>query len=183
MQESPIADAHHTRPAPKRNTVAWLVFWSGAILLLAALIYTAVVRVRESFAPDFTLTAVDGREVSLSDVRGKTVLLNFWASWCAPCREEMPALESYYQANRADSFEIIAINVGETRKQAQDFAAELGLTFPIVLDGDASVAARYRVFGLPVSVLVDKNGMILYRQEGQFTPESLEREITPRIGR
>jgi len=118
-------------------------------------------------APDFTLPDLAGKRVRLADSRGqKAVLLNFWATWCAPCREEMPTLEKLWQERRA-SLEVLGVNldtVGVARVRA--FVRELGLTFPILLDPELAVGRRYRVRALPVSFIVDRGGVIRHREIG-----------------
>ena len=113
-------------------------------------------------APDFELVTLDGETVALSDYRGKTVLVNFWASWCPPCRSEMPAMEKIYQQNSAEEFVILAVN--DTRQDnltnITDFVIEQGLTFPILLDNTGEVSAQYQVHSLPTSFFINQNGII-----------------------
>src|SRR6201984_3847715 len=90
--------------------------------------------------PDFTLTNLEGKKVSLKDFRGETVFLNFWATWCVPCREEMPAMEKLYQEYKDSNFVVLAINVKDRKQEAITFIKELKLTYPIALDPEAEVA-------------------------------------------
>lgn len=111
-------------------------------------------------APDFVLASITGGEERLSAYRGKWVLLNFWASWCGPCRQETPDLQRL-QERRADKLVVLGVNQQETRNTAADFAEEYDLTYPIVLDLSGQVSIAYRVGrGLPVSMLVDPSGVI-----------------------
>ncbi len=112
-----------------------------------------------SLAPDFTLTGLDGEQHRLSEYRGKAVILNFWASWCLPCREEMPLFEQVYNRQQ-DELTILGVDVGEDRATVQAFIDELGITFPILLDQDQAVTQTYRVYGIPTSFFLDKNGVI-----------------------
>src|SRR5262245_36762744 len=95
--------------------------------------------------PDFTLTDPDGKKISLKDFRGKTIFLNFWATWCEPCREEMPAMEKLYQEHKNNNFVVLAVNVKDRRQEALAFVKELKLTYPIAFDpkiGRASCRER-----------------------------------------
>ena len=117
-------------------------------------------------APAFTLPTLQGETVHLRDYHGKLVLLNFWATWCPPCREEMPSLQSLWQDFKTQDFVILAIAADRgNKKDVARFAARLGLDFPILLDPDGKVRRRYEVFGLPLSYLIGKDGKIL----GRFT--------------
>ena len=98
--------------------------------------------------PDFTLPDPEGKKISLKDFKGKLVFLNFWASWCVPCREEMPAMERLYQQYKTKGFVILAVNVKDSRRDALAFIKELKLTYPIVLDPDGDVGLLYGAFGL-----------------------------------
>ena len=88
--------------------------------------------------PDFTLETVDGKTVSLSDYRGRPVVINFWATWCAPCREEMPLLQETYDAHRDDGLVVIGVNVRETPEKVKRFLAEVGVEFPVLLDSEGA---------------------------------------------
>lgn len=116
--------------------------------------------------PDFTLTAPDGKKISLKDYRGKVVLLNFWASWCTPCREEMPAMEKLYREYKAKNFVVLAVAVKDRRQDAVRFAEELKLTYPIALDPDAKVGQLYGAWGLPATYLIGPKGEGLARGWG-----------------
>jgi len=118
---------------------------------------------RQGFlAPDFTLEALDGSSAQLSALEGKAVLVNFWASWCAPCKSEMPAMQRVYQDYQDRGFTILAVNATsqDSRQQAAAFASDNGLTFPILLDTDGKIAAQYQVRALPTTFFVDRDGNI-----------------------
>ena len=119
-------------------------------------------------APAFSLADTEGGKLSLSQLRGKVVLLNFWATWCPPCREEMPSMQTLWQQLEGDHFELVAINVGEDDDLVFAFSNELEepLTFPIVLDTDSKVVRSYPVIGLPTSFIVDKQGRMVYQTTG-----------------
>lgn len=113
-------------------------------------------------APDFTLSTPDGVSYTLSDLRGKPVLINLWASWCGPCRAEMPAMQALYEKFHQDGFEILAVNATnqDTVPAAEAFVAEYGLTFPILLDHDGAVSSLYQLRALPSSFFISKDGTI-----------------------
>ncbi len=113
-------------------------------------------------APDFALRDMQGREVKLSQFKGQVVLLNFWASWCPPCREEMPSMETLYRDKREKGLVILAVNVEENGRQAvSEFLRRTPYSFPILLD-DQNIAQRsYGVFRFPESFIIDRNGMVV----------------------
>lgn len=117
-------------------------------------------------APSFTLTDLQGNEVRLADYKGKGVLLNFWASWCNPCVNELPLLNEAYKLS---GVELLAVNVGDSQETAQKFAERYELSFPIVLDSKLKIKERYRAAGLPLTVLIDEEGTLLERHEGALT--------------
>jgi peroxiredoxin len=116
--------------------------------------------------PDFNLATPDGKKLSLKDFRGKVVLLNFWASWCVPCREEMPAMEKLYQEYKQKNFVVLAIAVKDRKQDAIDFVKELKLSYPIALDPEAQVGTLYGAWGLPATYLIGPKGEGLARGWG-----------------
>jgi peroxiredoxin len=119
-------------------------------------------------APDFALERVDtGELVRLSDYRGKTVLLNFWATWCAPCRFEMPEFQEVYEERLPDDdFVVLAVDVQEPDRPVQAFLDDLGLTFPVAMDRTGSVMQHYAVPGLPATFFIDPDGILRARTLG-----------------
>jgi cytochrome c biogenesis protein CcmG, thiol:disulfide interchange protein DsbE len=113
-------------------------------------------------APDFALETAEGEIIRLSDLRGRPVVLNVWASWCPPCREEMPALERVHQAYQEQGALVLGMNstVQDDRQKALDFAAEQGLTFPILFDSTGEVTKLYGVRALPTTYFIDAKGII-----------------------
>lgn len=119
-------------------------------------------------APDFTLPALSGGTLRLSDLRGKVVLLNFWATWCVPCRTEMPAIETLYQRYKDQGLEVLAVNLDVlSTAGVEAFVKEVGVTFPIILDPSWGTARAYRVFGLPTTYLIDRAGNVVVREVGE----------------
>lgn len=119
-------------------------------------------------APDFQLEDMDGEKYSLESYRGKVVILNFWATWCPPCRREIPSMEALHQAFRDEAFAILAINEWETEDHVFAFMGQLPVEpgFPILLDLDSAVATSFGVKGLPTTLLLDPQGRIVYRAVG-----------------
>lgn len=132
-------------------------------------------------APNFTLTTLDGKESSLEDLKGKVVMINFWASWCEPCRTEMPAMQEAYEKYKDQGFEIVAVNIAETDVTAASFARQYGLTFPIWMDRDREVTQLYKIGPIPSSLFVDSNGKITYRYEGPVNVSQLDSIIQPML--
>jgi len=120
----------------------------------------------QSPTPDFTLPTPEGKRLSLKSFRGKIVFLNFWASWCIPCREEMPTMERLYQEFKNREFVILAVNVKDKRSDALAFIKELKLTYPIVFDPDGEVGLLYGAWGLPTTYLIGAKGEGLARVWG-----------------
>ena len=119
-------------------------------------------------APGFTLNDMDGESYALHDFRGKVVLINFWATWCPPCRKEMPALEALYKKLGDESFAVLAVNQWEDPDHVFAYTGELNVfpTFPILFDPESAISEKYRVKGLPTSFLIDKKGRLAYRAIG-----------------
>ncbi len=111
-------------------------------------------------APDFSLKTLTGETIRLSNLQGQAVLVNFWATWCPPCRAEMPAIQQVYDKYRGQGVTVLAINLQESEAQVSNFAGQTRLTFPILIDQEGTVFARYRVNGLPSTFFVDRQGVI-----------------------
>ncbi|WP_240353234.1 TlpA family protein disulfide reductase [Cohnella algarum] len=133
-------------------------------------------------APEFQLKGIDGRSYSLSALNGRPVLINFWASWCGPCREEAPDLVRLY-AKYNDQIEFYGVNAtsDDTLEGALSFVQQFQLSFPVLLDREGSVAKQYRIQGYPVTYFVDGKGKIVKIHQGIVSPESLEQTIVQTI--
>ena len=125
-------------------------------------------------APDLTLTTVDGALVSLSAFQGSVVLVNLWATWCPPCREEMPALQAFYEEYRSNGFVLVAIDQGETTKEVVPFVEEYNLTFPVWLDPASQAGAAFNTMNLPSSYVIDRTGRIRLMWIGGISRENLD---------
>ena len=134
-------------------------------------------------APDFTLKTLDGGQITLSEYRGRPVLINFWATWCPPCRIEMPELVRTYEEHKDTGFTILAINLTfqDALQEIAAFVEEFKMTFPVLLDETGEVTTqKYRLLGLPMSVFVDRDGAIRRIQIGVMTADQI-REFTAEI--
>jgi len=118
-------------------------------------------------ALDFSATTLAGAAVRLSELRGQVVFLNFWATWCVPCKAEMPAMERVHRALRGQPFRMLAVNLQEDPAAIRKFVAELKLTFDIVLDATGEITRAYGVNNLPLTYLIDKRGRIVARALGE----------------
>jgi peroxiredoxin len=133
-------------------------------------------------APEIILKDLQGHEMKLSDLRGKVVLVNFWATWCKPCKEEMPAMQASYDKLRDRGFVVLAVNELEDTERVIDHVRTHGHTFPVVMDHDNRVANRYGVVGLPVSFLVDRQGIVRERVAGNLLTEPRIAELFAQYG-
>ncbi len=130
-------------------------------------------------AQSFPLVRLDGGSGALGDYRGKVVLVNLWATWCAPCRSETPALEQLYRKNRERGLVVLGIDQGESPSAASAFARELQLTYPILIDTDERYGRAYAAIGLPTSVLVDRTGHIVHGVDGERTLAEFQDLVDP----
>ncbi len=139
------------------------------------------VEVPERPAPDLKLQDLEGNPVSLADYRGQVVLLNNWATWCPPCKAEMPDLEAYHEAHKDEGFTVIAVNAGDRPNEVAAFAQAYHLTFPVWPDPSTETLRAFGIQGLPTSYLIDRNGMVRATWTGAITQAVLEEYITPYI--
>ena len=117
-------------------------------------------------APQFTLAARGGRDVSLTQYRGQVVMINFWASWCGPCRQEMPLLESIYKRYNKRGFTLLGVNVEPDSKAADEWLRDTPVSFPILYDKDSKVSKLYEVAGMPCTVIIDRSGKLRVLHRG-----------------
>lgn len=129
-------------------------------------------------ALDFTLQTLDGTRASLSDYRGQVVLVNFWATWCPPCRAEIPALEAAYKTHRDDGLVILGVSVEDPPELIELFLEDFDITYPILLDRNGAVYRAYRAPGLPTTVLVDRDGIIQVRHIGELSARELDQYLS-----
>jgi peroxiredoxin len=128
-------------------------------------------------APDFQLATLDGQTIKLSDYRGKKVILNFWATWCPPCKAEMPHMKNFYEQNKDKGIEILAVNLTKSdngKAAVETFAKDNQLTFKIALDEDGRIGMQYQAFTIPTSYIIDSNGIITKKIIGPMDENMME---------
>jgi len=119
-------------------------------------------------APDFQFQSPDGQATSLGDLRGKPVLINFWASWCVPCRHEMPYIQQVYDEWQTKGMVLLAINIGESSSKVKGFLQSHGFSLPVLLDAEGEVAGQYGIQAIPTSFFIDRDGIIQDMKVGAF---------------
>lgn len=132
-------------------------------------------------APDFTAELLDGTTLTLSDYKGKPVIINFWATWCGPCVKEMPAFERLKE-DFGDEIGIIAVNSGDDTETVKDFAEENGYTFPIALDEDFSISMLYPTNGIPYTVILDAEGNVTHISTGALDADTMYEKYKEALG-
>jgi len=136
------------------------------LILIGILLNPALAGDGNESAPDFTLSRDNGQVISLSDLRGQVVMINFWASWCGPCRQEMPFLEQIHQRYEPLGFTLLGVNVEEDSDDAIAFLQERPVSFPILFDPKNDVSKRYDVIAMPSTVLIDRQGNVRHLHHG-----------------
>lgn len=137
-------------------------------LMCCGLLLPASAQTLNTKAPDFTGKTISGDEVHLTDLEGKVVLLDFWASWCGPCRKELPFLVDLYRENKDAPFEIIAVNIDTEQENMDDFLASLKTRVPFIVlaDREAALPPVYKLEAMPTSVFIDAQGVLRFRHDG-----------------
>ncbi|MBI5034569.1 MAG: TlpA family protein disulfide reductase [Chloroflexi bacterium] len=128
---------------------------------------------------DFVANDFSGKPVRLSDYRGKMVMVNLWASWCPPCRAEMPDLIKYYNDHQAEGLVFLSVNSQDNLTSAQQFVREKQMPFPVLYDPDGKVGQVFRADGLPDTFVIDRSGNLRFTWTGQITPAILDQRVTP----
>ena len=128
------------------------------------------VQAEAEMAPNFTLKSRSGKNIKLSEYRGQVVLVNFWASWCGPCRQEMPILEKLYKKYSSLGFVVLGVNVDDKPAQAESLLKLIDVSFPVLFDTDKKISEKYKVTAMPSSFFVDRDGMIRSEHKG-YLPE------------
>lgn len=178
-----------------RNRALPLIFLGIGLLLTALVVYFLLqdntepssgllaIPVKMDYpAPDLSLTDLTGNPTSLADYRGKVVLVNLWATWCPPCKEEMPALEAFYGRHAGKGFTIVAVNDGDPQSDVAQFVKDYGLTFPVWLDPTYIATERaFKTLNLPSSFVIDRDGQIVLSWVGGISLQTLEKYVTPII--
>lgn len=117
-------------------------------------------------APDFTLTTLKGERIRLKERKGQKIIINFWATWCPPCKEEIPVLQRFYEQNKG-SAELLAVNM-DPESNVSQFARKYGISYPILLDQDGKVNETYKVAAIPTTYVIDENGVIIHKYIGNL---------------
>ena len=163
-------NATETRPGPSLKLSLTILFVFIAAVLVILLLrnerdstVTTTKQIQVGFpAPNFTFPDLNGQQVSLSDHRGKVVLVNIWATWCPPCRQEMPSMQKLYERFKGENFEILAVSIDSTGREAvAPFMRTMNLTFPALLDPRENIRPLYGVTGVPESFIIDKDGIVV----------------------
>ena len=128
-------------------------------------------------ARDFTLALHDGRAIALSDLRGKVVLVDFWASWCAPCRQEAPVLEQSYQEYADADVEFVGVNIWDLPDNAATYVEDFGISYPNGVDADGIIAIDYGVKGIPEKFFIDRDGVVRQKFVGPIRPDKLKETL------
>jgi peroxiredoxin len=195
MKKKKKADRYRrSQPKPRRNwfyanillAVTLIIAGVGALLWMgqqssgnAAQASDPAAGHQGNPAPAFTLQSLEGQAVSLDDYAGQVVLVNMWATWCPPCKAEMPDLNAFYETHKQDGFVVFAINSQEEAPTVKAFIAENGFSFPVLLDSQAEVMKKYHVRGLPTTFIIDRDGFIQHIQSGQISTSQLEAMVGP----
>jgi peroxiredoxin len=151
-----------------------------AITVVAVLAGTASSAIApQATAPDFTLHTMSGPNLRLKEQRGRVVMVNFWATWCGPCRQEMPELSRLYEKYKSSGFVLLGVNVDDDTSKAAEVAAKLGVTFPVLLDTDKAVSKLYDLSTMPSTVIIDRDGKVRYVHRGYLSgyEENYEKQI------
>ena len=164
-------------------TVVGVVTLCVMLLISSGLVWAMGSRVPAvgTAAEDFRLVDLEGKQQSLSQYRGKVVLVNFWATWCKPCTTEMPAMQVTYDKLREKGFVVLAVNELEDEAKVREHIKQHGHTFPVLMDRDNKVANQFGVFGLPVSVFIDEKGVVQEYIKGGLLTEQLILDAVARI--
>jgi len=130
-------------------------------------------------APDLTLKDLEGVPISLDSYQGRVILVNNWATWCPPCKAEMPTLQAYYDAHRDQDFMLVAVNAGDGTTKIKSFVDDYGLTFDVLADPAMKTLEAFRTDGLPSSFVIDETGTVRLAWTGMISQEMLEKYVTP----
>lgn len=136
------------------------------VLLLMLAMNVQAAQVLSGKATDFTLKSRDGKNIKLSELRGQVVMINFWASWCGPCRQEMPLLEALHKKYNALGFTLLGVNVEQDSSKANAYLRDISVSFPILFDTKNSVSKAYNIAAMPSTVMVDRDGNLRYLHHG-----------------
>lgn len=189
QKQSPVTTKRQRMAAARRHS-DWLplgLIGLGAVVLVTFFVLSIKQASGQTAVPprvgvplgNFALSDIDGQKVALKDYEGQVVLVNAWATWCPPCRAEMPDINAYYQAHQQDGFTVLAVNAGDSQPEAAAFAQSYALAFPVLLDTDMRLLDSMRIQNFPTSIVLGRDGRVKHIQVGMFSPEALDSVITP----
>ena len=138
----------------------------GATLIIFTATGLAASDLAGKAAPDFVLRSASGENMRLSEYRGDVVMINFWATWCGPCRQEMPLLDDLYSRYQRVGFNLLGVNIDDDSARAMKMVKELGINFPVLFDESKQVSKLYQVEAMPVTILIDREGMVRHVHHG-----------------
>ena len=161
------------------------LFWAVAGLAVVAAFFflTSANTTTSSETPSFEAATFTGETIHLSDYEGQVVMLNFWATWCPPCRAEMPTIQSAYVTRHAEGFTVLAINASESAQTIAPFADALGLAFPVLLDTSGRLQRQFAIQSYPTSIFIDANGEVYAQHSGMLNDEQLHSYIDQGLAR
>jgi len=174
----------------KSHSVRWLI-GVGAAIVAAAILYSyfttgegtnsvgGPAALAGKTAPSFTVAGIDGKPNSLKMYRGNVIVLNLWATWCPPCRAEMPDLERLYTTYRSRGVVVLGADQGESAATAASFARSLGITYPLLIDRDQQYGRVYAALGLPTSIIIGRDGAIVHGYDGVLTYSQMQTAVAP----
>jgi thiol-disulfide isomerase/thioredoxin len=172
---------HSTIISGQQNSHPWIGIAVGIGLALVMIGFILLQNRTQSAGASsviqMTGTTLNNTRVSLEDLRGQVVMVNFWATWCPPCRSEMPTIQAAYKTYRDQGFTVLAVNASETPNTIQPFVQQMGLTFPIVLDQNEAIQRQFGIDGFPTSLFIDPNGVLYATHNGPISPAQLTSTI------
>ncbi len=143
-------------------------------LITSAFSFSSFAKIKAETAPDFVLKSATGKNIRLSELKGRVVMLNFWATWCGPCTDEIPHLNKIHESLDDYDFELLGINLDNDRSKALHLAKELNVNFPILFDTEKDVSRSFDIDAMPTTILIDRNGKIRHVNRG-FKKDYIER--------
>ena len=167
-----------SRARMRKNSAPLIIILIGAGLLITALVILLASGGGKEPNPNAILL-LNGGTTEVADYQGQVLIVNFWASWCPPCRAEMPEIQAYYNQYRDDGLALLMVNSGETEATARSFIQQTGFTFPVGLDPTNRISDNYGINALPVTLVYDRDGEIVYRHSGMISRAVLDAQVTP----
>jgi cytochrome c biogenesis protein CcmG/thiol:disulfide interchange protein DsbE len=184
MIERDASAAPRPRKTSHMSTIISLVVGLGLVaLLVVALLtrYTGRPQLGDP-APDFTLMLLDGSQMSLGDLRGQVAVVNFWASWCGPCRREAPALQQVWESYQDQGVAFLGLSYQDARNASQSFVEEFGITYPNGIDARGRISKSYGITGVPETFVIDRDGNVVWFNVGEVSADTLIEQLERTLG-